>query len=370
MVTILCTVGTSLLGNIKNSKTEAFTQLTLTIEKASHIASILSSYDPSDRNCGAEVNSLNSLVKLHPDTDLEKLVLFTSDTDDGRLVGAILKSFFSNQRTKLNFKTFEVIPVKDLNDNDRQRFKSSGLRTLVRVMTDSLKQARSFGHEVLINATGGYKAQIAYATLISQLLKAPVYYQFERFPEIIEMPVMPVGFDLSLYLLHAELLNEMEDNLIPETDSRLCAAPAALEPMFYREDGKVILTALGSLYTESMRDQFRAMPPLPPASNKSPADKKIISSHGHHRPRAVEPLIEQLIQLDQIVAVHHEPGQPTHRFLEFKTDPDVSVVKAHVRDTAGMNPPCTLVLHTTSRTIIEQAALRLWLEEKFCNGTP
>ena len=50
-----------------------------------------------------------------------------------------------------------------------------------------------------INATGGYKAQIAIAVLMGQALGIPVYYKHERFDAIIPFPPMPVSLDFSLW---------------------------------------------------------------------------------------------------------------------------------------------------------------------------
>ncbi len=364
MITILCTVGTSLLGHLAQRKIEEVSGLEVTLENASRIGAGLTALDIDDRRCGAEITSTWSLLRSKDDTHREKLVLFTSDTDDGRLVGAVLKSYFMNQRCKIKFDSVEALAVKDLNDSDRERFKTHGLRALVRMMTESVKKARNLGNDIMINATGGYKAQIAYATLLGQLLKVPVYYQFERFAEIIEMPIMPVAFDLSLYLLNSDLFNEMEDDYISASDPRLIQAPAALEPMFHRENDKVILTALGSLYVESMREQYRKDPMLPPSSGLLPSEKKITRSDGHHRPENLDKLLKHLTSIEQIMSIHLEPGRPTHQDLEFKVAQEVSIIKAHVRDRAGMNPPCTLVLHTTAASTNQQAALRLWLEDQ------
>ena len=50
-----------------------------------------------------------------------------------------------------------------------------------------------------INATGGYKAQIAIAVLMGQALEIPVYYKHERFNAIIPFPPMPVALDFELW---------------------------------------------------------------------------------------------------------------------------------------------------------------------------
>ncbi|MEA2059529.1 MAG: hypothetical protein U9P10_03190 [Thermodesulfobacteriota bacterium] len=63
---------------------------------------------------------------------------------------------------------------------------------------------RAYGSEqILINATGGYKAQISFAGMIGQALDIPVCYMFERFAEVIELPPQPVSLDLGFWIENA-----------------------------------------------------------------------------------------------------------------------------------------------------------------------
>lgn len=50
-----------------------------------------------------------------------------------------------------------------------------GLRSLVATLIDQIRQEKKQVREVLINATGGFNAEIAYATLVGLLFDVPVY---------------------------------------------------------------------------------------------------------------------------------------------------------------------------------------------------
>lgn len=75
------------------------------------------------------------------------------------------------------------------------RFKLRGLRALVATLAERIERELRQGVEVAINATGGFKAEIAYATLVGLLFDVPVYYIHEQFNELIEMPPVPVAWD-------------------------------------------------------------------------------------------------------------------------------------------------------------------------------
>src|SRR5207237_5612422 len=105
------------------------------------------------------------------------------------------------------FQRVEPRCVPGLQDANAREFRTRGLRNLARLLASTL---REYGPEYCaINATGGYKAQIAIAVLLGQALQVPVYYLFERFPEIISFPPMPVSLDLDLWTEHADLFTAL-----------------------------------------------------------------------------------------------------------------------------------------------------------------
>ena len=83
---------------------------------------------------------------------------------------------------------------------------SNGLKSLVNMLIDEIRLAQAQGMETVINATGGFKAEIAYATLVGLLFKVSVYYIHEIFQDVITMPVTPIDWDYSLLAEYKEFL--------------------------------------------------------------------------------------------------------------------------------------------------------------------
>ena len=89
--------------------------------------------------------------------------------------------------------------VEGLRDDAPDKFRTQGLRNLAKLFGEQVREARKENRSCAINATGGYKAQIAIAVLMGQALDIPVYYKHERFDAIIPFPPMPVALDFSLW---------------------------------------------------------------------------------------------------------------------------------------------------------------------------
>ncbi|MBE3573778.1 MAG: putative CRISPR-associated protein, partial [Moorella humiferrea] len=112
-----------------------------------------------------------------------------------------------------------------------------------------------------INATGGYKAQIAIAVLLGQALGVPVYYKHERFNEIIAFPPMPVALDFSLWMSKSGLFflldrgTVREDDVAEDWDERLEALVERVEidGVNYLE-----LNPTGQIFHETFQGRYRS----------------------------------------------------------------------------------------------------------------
>ncbi|MER3473403.1 MAG: hypothetical protein C4335_05085 [Armatimonadota bacterium] len=147
--TIVTTAGTSLLTNAERAGKAKSLQTYLRFteqEKAS-----------------AETNSLSRLLQ-----EGDRIVFLHSQTKEGERAATALATFYSN-----NGYPSDLREVYDLQYHEN-RFKMRGLRALVATLVDIIRQEREQGREVLINATGGFKAEIAYATLVGLLFDVPV----------------------------------------------------------------------------------------------------------------------------------------------------------------------------------------------------
>ena len=171
------------------------------------LAAELIKIDPKARVCGAEINTVDE-ARRSEELSLEHLVFTVSDTEAGRNTGEILKHYFE-QRRDLKLRTVGYETVKDLQDQDPQRFRVNGLRNLVRNIGGAVTRTGGPAFAA-IDATGGHKAQIALAVLIGQVLDIPVFYKHERFGTMIDFPPMPISFDYQVLARNADVLAALE----------------------------------------------------------------------------------------------------------------------------------------------------------------
>lgn len=156
------------------------------------------------RLLGAEVSSLETLRGEAAYAALRSVVLLHSDTEDGACAAEMLQAILG-ERLALAVERRRIV---QLQDDHPAAFKVFGLRNLVRELA-AITRVRG-ASEVVIDATGGFKAQIAVAVAFGQAFGIPVLYQFERFPEIIEIPPLPLTVDLSAAAEHHDLLQQGE----------------------------------------------------------------------------------------------------------------------------------------------------------------
>ena len=283
--TLLCTVGTSLFfPNLTNLAGEAEAGALppgspgATLAAAyrarewPRVAEALAAFDPADRLLGAEVNSVHDLVARGYAAPAPDLVLLHSATQDGRAIAEVLVRYFGRRGHRAS-----AAEIEGLQDADSRAFRTRGLRNLAKAVGRAVRER---GQGVAINATGGYKAQIAVAVLIGQAVGAPVYYKHERFSEIIAFPPMPVALDFGLWMRWSGLFHALDRQ---ELVTRAKAAEdwdERLEPLIERVevDGTAYLelSPTGQIFHETFAGRFRSdkdrvLPaPVPPAQKRAP----------------------------------------------------------------------------------------------------
>ncbi|MHB1559360.1 MAG: putative CRISPR-associated protein [Isosphaeraceae bacterium] len=276
--TVISTVGTSLYNNLKNLKPDdpspalASLAAAFAAEDRDAIVEGLLELEPADRTCGAEINSLASLIGKGYAVPDANLIFCHSDTPQGHAIGAILTDYYSHR----DHPRVLAAPIPDLQDRDPRLFRTRGLRNLARVVCRSIREYDP--SSCAINATGGYKAQIAIAVLMGQAIGVPVYYKHELFDEIIAFPPMPVALDFDAWMRLSGLLYSLERDPQPADVLDEYADDAeTLESLVDRTpiDGVdfVELSPTGQIFHETFRQRFRArgeqlLPPAVPASEK------------------------------------------------------------------------------------------------------
>ena len=281
--TLLCTIGVSLfypnLSNLaKETQTdpilcslsevysaaaqeqqrriEAESEYRVPRKEWTEVGNRLQKVKPTDRLCGAEINSVTDLLGQGV-IEKDHLHLFHSDTDDGEAIATVLESYFTRTRWNVN-----IHRVEGLRDDAPDKFRTQGLRNLAKLFGEQVREAHREHRSCAINATGGYKAQIAIAVLMGQALDIPVYYKHERFDAIIPFPPMPVALDFSLWERASGMFTVLAKGNSCEPWERFKDGwDERFEPLVNRVpmDGKdyLELSATGQIFHETFRSRFQ-----------------------------------------------------------------------------------------------------------------
>ena len=236
------------------------------------VSAALANLPPTERLCGAEINSIASLIANEYAPTNAGVYFFHSDTADGRAIAEILVRFHRGR----GHAPVEAVPVLDLQDQDPKRFRTKGLRNLAKVLCEKVRAHSSAA--CAINATGGYKAQIAVAVLLGQALGIPVYYMHERFSEIIAFPPLPIALDFEMWMCASGLLGALErepvkkDSIQDEWDEKYesLVDAVAIDGVDFLE-----LSAAGQIFHETFRERFRTDKDrvLPPPATRRPGPR-------------------------------------------------------------------------------------------------
>lgn len=317
--TLICTVGTSLKKNLTNSAENKYAAL-LEQKNIKGISLELAKIEPTDHLVGAEINSIASILKKNLIQDRLNLHLLVSDTEDGRLIGEILKAYYERRQNPLFFEKVHVQVITGLTDQSTHLFRTEGLRNLVKEIAEIVRRHGS--ENILINATGGYKAQISFAGMIGQSLEIPVCYLFERFSEVIELPPQPVSLDLTFWLNHSTLFFELAAD---EAENN----PVGIDPRFESlvdeiemNGEKVIgLSPTGQLFHETFQYRFQKQRDmlLPPDSGLTFEQKKISfedSNAGKHA--GLKTYLDRIGRIPYVVRIftyYYNPDLPTKNYF-------------------------------------------------------
>lgn len=362
--TLICTVGTSLLNNLKRSP-DSDIQDAFNAQNWQQLSLSLLDRDNSDRLCGAEINSVASICDKGFLQSRLSLIFLVSDTDDGRAMGNLLKLYFDNNKNPLKFERVEYRVLEGLRDDSVQDFRQKGLKNLVREIST---EVRKFSPEAIaINATGGYKAQISFAGMIGQALGIPVYYLFEKFSEVIELPPQPVALDLAFWLNNYLLFEHLEtENIVEVSNLEFSLEDPYLSALLDREEDLVCLSAMGILFNERSRLQFAkqetAILSSIPQDDTDPERKQISLSGDHHGNDVLEKFAKKIRRSPYVIKIvnslrfNSRQTNPIRR-----TDADGIVEFVLTWTDAGYG----LCIQTTGRNLAETNSIAIHLKREF-----
>jgi putative CRISPR-associated protein (TIGR02619 family) len=323
---LLCTVGTSLFGNLdtlapnlrEGRLPDEYRPLAdaHAARQWGAVAAHLAALAPTDRVCGAEINSVASLLAKDYAVRDCGLYFFHSATEDGRSIAAILTAYFRAR----GHTPVEAIEVPDLQDADAKRFRTHGLRNLARAICKVIRDHSAAA--CAINATGGYKAQIAIAVLLGQALGVPVYYKHERFSEIIAFPPLPVALDFEVWMRASGLLFDLEreprpaDDYADDWDERY---ESLVERVTIDGRDYLELSPTGQIFHETFRYRFRShrdqvLPPPVPQGHKKPpilkSDEGHMLAHADEIRRFLTRVTQEVPQVALCVTTYFNPDLP------------------------------------------------------------
>ena len=136
----------------------------------------------------AETNSLSHLNLQKEDI----LYFISSNTQTGKICANVFYEYYRNF-CKVN----KPIIIYNL---DKEIFNfNQGIRELSDKIVEIIISEKGKGNEVIINATGGYKPEGIYATLSGILNDVKAVYIHEGFDSLVELPSIPISFNLSIF---------------------------------------------------------------------------------------------------------------------------------------------------------------------------
>ncbi len=263
------------------------------------------------RLLGAEINSVHELIQGGHIEPKARLFFLHSDTRDGRNVAQVLLAYYDGNA--------EPIQVDGLDDQDPERFRTQGLRSLAKELGKIIRDQAAAN--CAINATGGYKAQIAIAVVVGQVTGVPVYYKHERFSAIISLPPLPISFDLSEWFRSSAFLYALTKGDLPTSIFDADLLTAKTESLVDRVDidGEEYLTVspLGQIFHDTFRERYEGEKErfLPPAASKKEKKSPRIEDSGHLRShpevkRFMQRVTDEVPQVLQCSTHYYNPDLP------------------------------------------------------------
>jgi len=194
--------------------------------------------DNTEQKISAEINStlqLDRYLREKHDTGIEKVHLILSDTDEMKKERPHLERYFSKRGFEVDSAVIDGLQYHE------SKFKMNGLRSLINTLSDLIDDYKNKGYTVVMNATGGFKAEIAFATVIAQLQHIESYYIYESFNEIIPLPHLPLNLDVEYWSKFNNLFDEFSNNVSGDkADKLLKDAPEGFRFLVEQDAEKTI----------------------------------------------------------------------------------------------------------------------------------
>jgi len=189
---------------------------------------------------------LASLSRLELNRQYDYVYLVSSDTGQGALCTEAIEGALNDD----GFLYTESVIVKGLTKNV-QDFETRGLPNLFERLAEI--REKHAGARLLINATGGFKAQTAYATFFGIVTGLEVVYMHEDFNSLITFPPMPVACDTNYVLQHQTRFGDILAATAKKEARRMIDdLPVDLRGFFKKENDRYVYSPIGRFFVSFM----------------------------------------------------------------------------------------------------------------------
>ena len=292
---IICTVGTSLLTN--DGRPWSGWKQGQSLPEHRTVVRWLETADLGKAT--AETNTLHTVEVVETDS----LALLHSDTDEGRFCAEVLGEYYRKRVTNVSIEKIRRLGY------GADVF-TAGLKGLVDITLRLIREAEQRGHQPLLCATGGFKAEIAFLNLLGALRDIEVVYMHERHRSLVRLPRLPLRWDDDFVSRHEDFFKwiDEEPRDSQEVESWLKARPELRTLVEDDDEGHTVLTAAGDLLFKAARERGQIGPRAtwPEADARPPAEKNKLSGVAHHRPEGWQRFVDRVCAIDCVTLVRYD----------------------------------------------------------------
>jgi len=301
MRVIITTTGTSLLTNTARALKKENTEVT-----DDELRHYFEQVGPE--KASAETNSLPKIAT--PD---DTVVMLHTATPEGERCAKQIESYLKSR----NWQNLQLEKLK-LEQNEAQ-FEQKGLRNLVDTIIDEINKAQRQGNEVIINATGGFKAEVAYTTMVGMIFQVPVKYIYQDFEKPVTFPALPITWNLDLLIEYDHFFKWLDEE--PRAQSEVDQRMKAISPddrdriqqflSLPDADQYIYLSPAGDILWKRLRQVREVVVEEPPPSERQVSEKlsSSLQDEKHHYPKGSKKFAEQVAALpavEEIIGGHFE----------------------------------------------------------------
>lgn len=233
--------------------------------------------------------------------------LLASDTIASRLAAEILSdrnvlTDLRNVSITFNTEGFNTDVIEGLQVENAKNFSSKGMTNLIKkillISKNETLQAPEEWHGLAINITGGFKATLPYLTILAQLKRVPLYYNFEDTDALIKIPQAPLVIDWSAIDHHSDILRQIDEGEGLEKWSRfqrenyqtIAVLNRDLEAFIEVDENNAYLSPIGEMFWNEYQRYFAVELPRKSYYGYSSSDQQLID-------QSIEELYKRLGQV-------------------------------------------------------------------------